>query len=135
MIVKLEDPFFIPQLKELYREGMNKDPDNFEFLLYRGIGSSNELILIDVVDKVVNACLYTVLTSWECEPVAFIQVYLSRKGFDTASVRIEGMNIMEAWAKSYGIKAILSVTEREVGAFEKRYHFHPIGTVIRKPIL
>ena len=134
MILELREPIYIPQVLELYRDGIGKDANNLEFLLRHGMSSDDHLILLDVEAGIVNAYLYTVMTSWECEPVAFIQNYVPRKGFDTATARIKGMVRMEEWARGRGAKAIMSVTERGVGAFEKRYNFLPVGTVIRKAI-
>ena len=132
MIIKIDNPVLIPEILKLAVKDDKFKIDSLRSMLNDALTRKDSLILIEKKDDVVRGFLFATIEFFQGEDSVFIQgCYVEQ---DAPQAGHELLAHVRNWGSNLGKEFIYFMTQRESGAWEKKYKFKVVSHVLKRRV-
>lgn len=128
----IQDFISLDQVDKITRDAnglIGTDRDVLKNMLLTTLFIEDKFMMVDIEGEI-KAFMFATVEILDGEHVAFIHICYSKK----SGAVDEMLRHLNKWASKRGIKRIIFMTKRNPRAFEKRYGFNDIYTVMEKKV-
>lgn len=134
MLTILKHPKYIPQILELARRLLPDRWQGMEPLLYRAIGSTTYLVLINLIQDRVTGYMILSQTMWNNDIVVLVSSVAVEEHSMSFREKLLAFRLANDWARITGATKFLAFTQRDPKLFTRRFGFRFAGSIITKEV-
>ena len=133
MIIELDNPLLLPKVIDLAKRIEDFPLGKFRSMVEDGFSRKDTRLIVYQKDEEIKGFIYSTIDFFDGERVAFIQAtYIEPK---MNGVGKEMLADMRKWAELKDCAYLYMITKRdETRAYERKYKFEQVGTVMRRSV-
>lgn len=131
MITEITNPLLVPKILDLAKSIDSFPLEKLKSMLTEGFKRQDTRLVVYKKDEELKGFVYATIDFFDGDEVVFIQA--SSIDSKEKNIGYELLANIKKWGNSNNCKYIYMITQRDK-AFERKYKFEPIGTVMRREI-